>query len=318
MNEQHHLVSATRILLKWKKHILGISLLSAVGAAFVAFFVLDEYYLSQSVFYPINQLQNDRNIIFGSSTGSNVNYFGDKNDVNRLLTMANSKQLIEEIIDSFKLVEHYKIHRNKPYWRTKAYKKFLKNYTAIKTEKDAIEISLLDTDPQLAATIVNTIVEILDYRNSKAIKENRARLLAALDKDISDGEKKLSLLNMEADSLIKANRLKISFSQYGELIVDGDNFLARETVRQLFREINNTQREALNKSNIRDQIKVSIANSVSSISIIEKAEVADKREKPKRTLIVITAFLVALIFSSIGALLLEQFSEFKKQLNVAT
>lgn len=317
MNEQQNLVSATRTLLKWKKHILAVSILSAVIAALVALFILDEYYLSQSVFYPINQAQNDKNIIFSSTSGSSVNYFGDKNDVNRLLTMANSKQLIEEVIDSFGIVEHYKISREKPYWKTKVYKSFLKNYSAIKTEKDAIEISLFDTDPKLAATIVNTIVQILDERNSKAIKENRGRLLAALENDIEIGERKLAQLNIEADSLIKSNRLKISFSQYGELMVDGDNFLARETVRQLFREINNTQRELLNKTNIQDQLKVSVANTVSSISVVEKAEPADRREKPQRTLIVFVAFIIAFVFSCIGALLLEQFNEFRKQLNAA-
>lgn len=315
MSEQQNLVSATRILLKWKKHILGVSILSAVVAALVALFVLDEYYLSQSVFYPINQSQNDRSIIFNGAQV--MAYYGDKNDVNRLLTMANSKQLIEEIIEQFGIVEHYKIDKNKPFWKTKVYKKFLKNYAAIKTEKDAIEVSLSDTDPKLAATIVNTIVKILDTRNSKAIKENRSRLLTALEEDIQKESTKLSGLNLKADSLIKEHKLRITFSQYGELLVDGDNFLARETVRQLFREINNTQREMLNKSNIQDQLKVSVANTVSSISVVEKAEAADRREKPQRTLIVIIAFAIAFIFSCIGALLLEQFNTFRKQLNAA-
>ncbi|MFN8292661.1 MAG: GNVR domain-containing protein [Chitinophagales bacterium] len=315
MSEQQNLVSATRILLKWKKHILGVSILSAVVAALVALFVLDEYYLSQSVFYPINQSQNDRSIIFNGAQV--MAYYGDKNDVNRLLTMANSKQLIEEIIEQFGIVEHYKIDKNKPFWKTKVYKKFLKNYAAIKTEKDAIEVSLFDTDPKLAATIVNTIVKILDTRNSKAIKENRSRLLTALEEDIQKESTKLSGLNLKADSLIKEHKLRITFSQYGELLVGGDNFLARETVRQLFREINNTQREMLNKSNIQDQLKVSVANTVSSISVVEKAEAADRREKPQRTLIVIIAFTIAFIFSCIGALLLEQFNTFRKQLNAA-
>ncbi|MCS6819258.1 MAG: hypothetical protein RMJ53_10465 [Chitinophagales bacterium] len=312
MNEQTHLISAVRILIKWRTHIVGASLLAAIITALVAFFVLDEYYLSQSVFYPVNQQQSDRSVIFNTSSASTMNYFGDKNDVNRLLTMANSKELIEMIIDSFGLVEHYRINRNKPYWRTKVYKKFLKNYSAIKTEKDAIEISLLDTDPRLAATIVNTIVHILDIRNSSAIKENRARLIAALQSDIAEEEKKLNQLNLEADSVIRQHKLRVSYSQFGEIIIDGDNFLAREYVRQLFREINNTQREMLNKSNILRQIKVSVANSVSSVNIVEKAEPADKREKPKRTLLILTAFAIALVVSSFGAVIAEQIKEFRK------
>lgn len=315
MNEQQNLISATKVLLKWKKHIIGVSVLSAVVAALVALFVLDEYYLSQSVFYPVNQSQNDRSMIFNSTQV--INYFGDKNDVNRLLTMANSKQLLEDIIIQFDIAKHYKVDTTKKYWKTTVYKKFLKNYTAIKTEKDAIEVSLYDTDPKLAATIVNKVVEILDEQNSRAVKSNRALLLSAIQDDIASSSVKLNRLNTVADSLIKLNKLRVSFSQYGELMVDGDNFLARETVRQLFKTINNTQREILNKVNIQDQLKISISNSVSSLSIVEKAEPADRREKPLRSLIVAVAFVIALIFSCIGALFVEQFEGFKKQLNEA-
>lgn len=315
MNEQQNLISATRTLLKWEKHILGVSILAAIVTAIVAFFVLDEYYLSQSTFYPINQLQNDPNVIFNNMQVAQ--YFGDKNDVDRLITMANSKPLIESMIDSFGIAEHYKIDKSKKYWKTKVYKEFLENYAAIKTEKGAIEVSLLDTDPQLAATIVNTIVTILDKQNSSVIRENRIRLTKALQEDIVSGKQKLEQFSFTADSMTKRYNLRITNSQYGEVLVDGDNFLARETVRQLFKEINGTQREVINKIAILDQLQISISNAVSSISIVEQAEPADKREKPKRTIMVVIAFAITLIFSSVGALLLEQLNEFRKRLKAA-
>ncbi len=315
MNQQQNLVSATKTIIKWWKHIFAISVLSAVVTGLVALFVLDEYYLSQATFYPVNQSLNDRSVLFNTTSGSFINYYGDKYDVNRVLTIANAKPLIEKMIEQFGLVEHYKIDRNKPYWRTKVYKKFLKNYKAIKTEKDAIEISLFDTKPELAAEFVNEMVRIIDSVNSKTIKETRARLMVALERDLSESSEVLNALSAKADSLVKRNNLKITFSQYGELLVDGDNFLARETVRQLFNKIKNQQREMLNKGNIKEQLEVSINNTASSLSIIEAAEPADRREKPKRTVMVIIAFFIALIFSMIGVLLLEQLNDFRKQLS---
>jgi capsular polysaccharide biosynthesis protein len=315
MNEQQNLISATKTIIRWWKHIIGISILAAIVTAIVALFVLDEYYLSTSNFYPLNQSVNDRSVLFNTSSSQIVNYYGDKYDVNRVLTIANSKPLVMEMIEKFGIVEHYKIDRNKPYWRTKVYKKFLKNYNAIKTEKDAIEISLLDTKPELAAKFVNEMVDVIDSINSKTIKESRARMVIALNKDLNESKERLHELSLEADSFVRKGNLKITFSQYGELLVDGDNFLARERVRQLFKEIANEQRELLNKTNIREQLEVSINNTASSLSIVEKAESADRREKPQRTIMVIIAFFIALVFSIIGVLLLEQLNDFRKQLN---
>ena len=315
MNEQQNLISATKTIIRWWKHILGISVLAAFVTAVVALFVLDEYFLSTSTFYPLNQSVNDRSVLFNTSGSQLVYYYGDKYDVNRVLTIANSKPLVMEMIEKYGFVEHYKIDRNKPHWRTKVYKKFLKNYSAIKTEKDAIEISLLDTKPDLAAKFVNEMVDVIDSINSKTIKESRARMLIALEQDLSKSSAHLNSLNIVADSFVRKNNLKVSFSQYGALIVEGDNFLARETVRQMYKEIENQQRELLNKTNIHEQIEVSINNTASSLSIVEKAESADRREKPQRTIMVVIGFFIALVFSIIGVLLLEQLSDFRKQLN---
>lgn len=315
MNQQQNLISATKTIIKWWKHIVAISLTAAIATAFFVLFVMDEYYLSYATFYPVNQSLNDRSVLFNTSTAQYINYYGDKYDVNRVLTMANAKPLIEKMIAKFDLVAHYEIDKNKPYWRTKVYKKFLKNYKAIKTEKDAIEISLFDTKPKLAADFVNEMVAAIDSLNGQIIKESRERLMLALEKDLTRNEEKLVLLNQEADSLVRNANLKIRFSDFGALIVDGESVIAREVAMQLFREIENTQRELLNKTNIRDQLKISISNTASSLSIIEKAEVADRREKPQRTLLVVVAFLVAFIFSIIGVLLLEQLNDFRKQLD---
>jgi len=159
------------------------------------------------------------------------------------------------------------------------------------------------------------MLHVIDSINSKTIKESRARMLIALEQDLTKSSENLKSLNTEADSSVRKNNLKVIFSQYGALIVEGDNFLAKETVRQLFREIENQQRELLNKTNIHEQIEVSINNTASSLSIVEKAEPADRREKPQRTIMVVIGFFIALIFSIIGVLLLEQFSDFRKQLN---
>src|ERR1041385_7325817 len=91
MDKEFNLITTIRIILKWKTPIVALTVLSGIAAAVFSVFVMDEYYLSWSTCYPTNQFLSDRSMIFNSeNTGGQIDYFGGKNDVNRLLTIANS------------------------------------------------------------------------------------------------------------------------------------------------------------------------------------------------------------------------------------
>ena len=160
MDKEFNLIAAIRTILKWKKHILILTVASGIIAALFSVFVMDEWFLSWSTFYPTNQSLNDRSAIFNTDASTQVEYFGTKQDVNRILTIANSNPVIDYVIDSFHLAEHYQIEKTSNYWKTKVRKKFEKKYEAIKTEHEAVQVSLYDTDPKLAAAIVNAKVSM--------------------------------------------------------------------------------------------------------------------------------------------------------------
>ena len=178
MDKEFNLLTAIRIILKWKKQILILTVASGIIAALFSVFVMDEWFLSYSTFYPTNQSLSDRSAIFGNET--QVEYFGTKSDINRVLTIANSVPIIDFIIDSFKMAEHYDISKEKKYWKTIVRKKFEKNYEAIKTEHDAVRVSLYDTDPKVAAAIVNTVVRNVDELNKQHVTESKQKIYTAI------------------------------------------------------------------------------------------------------------------------------------------
>src|ERR1700733_1738903 len=129
MDKEFNLINVIRILLKWKMPIAVLTIAAALIAAFFSIFIMDEYFLSWSTFYPVNQYVYDRSMIFNSeTTGGQISYFGGKDDINRIITIANSEPVLNYIIDSFNLTAHYKIDTTKKYWRTKVMKEFDKNY----------------------------------------------------------------------------------------------------------------------------------------------------------------------------------------------
>ncbi len=313
MDQEFNLISAIRTILKWKTPIITLTLLSGVIAALFSVFVMDEYYLSWSTFYPTNQSLTDRSAIF-STENAQLEYFGTKADVNRILTIANSTPVIDFVIDSFKIAQHYKIDTTTAYWRTKVRKKFEKNYSAIKTDKDAVEISLYDTDPKLAADLINTVVNQVDDLNKLHVNDIKRKTFSAISDQIAQYQTVVSSYIDTLADLGEKYKIKASVGTDGTLIVEGNDYKAVQLYKTFMSKQNNATRELNNLMNIKGQMAVSLRNAESSLFILEQAFPADRRTKPVRSLVVLVTVLITAFVSVIGVLLMEEVKEIKKQL----
>lgn len=311
MDKEFNLITAIRTLLKWKKPLFILTLISGVFAGLFSVFVMDEWYLSWSTFYPTNQYLSARSAIFG---GDPIDYFGGKNDVNRVISIATSNPVIDFVIDSFHIAEHYKIDKSEKYWRTKVRKKFDKNFEVMKTEHDAIQISLYDTDPKLAANIVNTIVKRIDDMNNFLMSETKRKTFGSVDQLISNLQTSVAAYNDSLATLGKLYNIKVSVGADGTLIVDGKDYPAVQLYRTLFSEHANSTRELNNVMNIKGQLDVSMKKNEPSLFILEGAIPAERREKPVRSLVVLITMLITMFVSVVGVLCIEQIAEIKKQL----
>lgn len=312
MDKEFNLINAIRIILKWKVQLITLVVLSGVIAAVFSVFVMDEWFLSYSTFYPTNQALTDRNNIFGNE--ASADYFGDKADVNRVLTIANSVPIIDFVIDSFKLAEHYDVSKEKTYWRTIVRKKFEKKYEAIKTERDAVQISLYDTDPKTAAAIVNTIVEKVDALNKQYVAESKTKIYTAVDDQIKKLQEDVAFYNDTLASLGELYKIKVSTGADGTVIIEGGNYKAVQVYKSIMSRQTNANRELNNMMNIHGQLEVSKTNNESSLYILEKAFASDRREKPVRSLVVLITMLVTAFVALVGVLLIEEIKEIKAQL----
>lgn len=313
MDKEFNLLAAIRIILKWKKHILILIVISAITASIFSVFIMDEWFLSYSTFYPTNQSLTDRSSIFGNEA-TQTEYFGGKTDVNRVLTIANSVTVIDFIIDSFKLAEHYDVSKKKSYWRTIVRKKFEKKYEAIKTEHDAVEVSLYDTDPKIAADIVNTIVHKVDVLNRQHISDSKQKIYSAIGEQIIKLQGTVAMYIDTLATLGQQYKIKVSTGADGTVLVDGADYRAVQTYKTMLSQQNNANRELNNLTNIKGQLEVSLKNNETSLYILETAFASDRREKPVRSLVVLLTVLITAFVALIGVLLIEQIRDIKAQL----
>lgn len=200
MNTQGNLLDIIAILLRWKKTLIIIGIIAGLGAAIISL-TLPNYYKASTVFYsaspdlakpaPIGNMEID------------VEYYGEDEDVDRILSIANSGELAGFIIDQFKLYEHYNINPEGLKAKYKVQKKFFKYYNAEKTKFDAIELSMEDVDPIMARDMANAARNKINEIAQRLVKESQDKLITTYEDNIQSKMVEIFTLN---DSLLNERK----------------------------------------------------------------------------------------------------------------
>jgi hypothetical protein len=144
---------------------------------------MDTYYKATTIFYPSNQDLSKPELIFGG-TIKVTEYFGTDKDVDRILEIAASNELVDYMIGRFGLFNHYGIDSASHEGRYWARLRFRDLYVVQKNRNDAIELTIEDTDPQLASDMANAAREKIDEFAQRLTKDSQAKLLASFDSNL--------------------------------------------------------------------------------------------------------------------------------------
>ena len=311
MDKDHNLLGVVRVLLKWKRQIIIATVAAGVIAALYSWFFMDDYYKSYATLYPVNLAYNDRAAIFNLE---HSDYYGGKEDVNRVLTISQSAPIAAAIIEKYKLADHYKINKEKKYWKTKVRKEFDQNYKSIKTDQGAIEISIYDTDPQTAVNIINDVIGMTDSIYRGSVLDAKKQQIATFKKQVDEDQKMADRYNDTLAILGKEYAITVKAGADGTVMVEGKDYKAVQIYKGILAKQKNMMTEINFKSNISDQIENSLQNDNKSLSVIDAPTIADRKEKPIRSLIVVTVMLLTLVVSVFGALIADQVEDIRRQL----
>ncbi len=295
MEQSNDLVRLIQIVYKWRKPLIIVTVIVAIGASIFTWFFMPNYYKSTVNFYPSNPIMTDRQVLFSQSSGEiEIDYFGSASDVDRILTIANTSGIIDYIINKYKLMEHYDIDSTKEMARYNTKKEFLSNYSAIETEYGAIEISVWDQDDTLAMVIANHIVETIDDHNKQILLRDKKLVVNTFKTQV---EEKEILVTKLVDSI--GAMKKAGASSEAMLVLEGKLTGAVE-------DLNNNKK-------ILEQNQTSVNTDFSTVHVTEEAFPAIRKDKPVRSLIVIGITLGTFFFMVILAVMTENFRRIKNK-----
>lgn len=168
---------------RWRIEIAVVTLISLLSAGvFSSAWVITPKYESLVIMYPastsslasamLNDLQwSDEDLL----------EFGEREQADQLKQVLESDEIRNNVIRCFSLWDHYEIDSSASYPLTKLEKEYKRNVNVRINEYGAVELSVMDSDPQMAADIANKIAMLLDssihnmqqYRASEAEKITR-------------------------------------------------------------------------------------------------------------------------------------------------
>ena len=310
----------------WKnrKVILTVTAAAAVVSLVISF-LLTPLYLSQAVVFPAAtstvSFSEQRNAKASSMD------FGEEEQAEQLVQILKSSKIRNTLIERFDLFKNYDIDLNDKNKNFKLNKEYNNHIEFNRTRYGSIEISVLDKDPVLAATIANKIVDLIDTVKNQMVQE---RTLPAFDinqrkKEMLESQ--MRKLQAEMDSLsvlgvVPTESRANLYQAYNDAKAQSDRDFFQKQIEvnlkfgakfdglQMLRD-----EEIVKLAKFEDSYEQaeSDANTLFNHKfIVESAVVADKKEKPKKAIIVLLSTFGALFFMIFALLLRERLRELKK------
>ena len=254
--------------------------------------------------------------------------FGEEEQAEQLVQILQSSRIRDKVVSKFNLLEHYEIAENDKNKYYKLNNEYISHFDFTRTRYGSIQIDVLDKDPELAAKMANSIVDLIDTVKNDMIRErtkpafeiNKRKMVQMLhDRD--------SVLNL-LDSLSALGVVSMDIrSNLFQALVDSKNAAEKADIKAKLgvNTLYGAQYDALehmrNEMIIKiEEFRVSYEQAESDANanfnhkfVVEKAVQADKKEKPKRMIIVIVASLGGLIFGVLFLLIRQRIQELKLQ-----
>jgi tyrosine-protein kinase Etk/Wzc len=315
------------LLFIWKKRkslliVTGIATILAL----VVSLLMKPLFLSTALVFPAAtssvSFSEQRN-----ATASSMD-FGVEEQAEQLVQILQSSRIREKVITKFDLMNHYGIDSTDENKNYKMMKEYEGHISFIRTRYGSIQIDVLDEKPELAAEIANKIVDLIDTVKNSMISE---RTMPAFEvnkrkRDLLDQDLKTILVQLDSlgeKGVISMEGRTNLFTALVESKSEKDReFLKKQIdVNLLYgprfdglEEMRDEKIEKLEK--FLDSYEQAESDAYANYThkfIVERAVVADKKDKPKRMIIVILAAIGTFIFMVFLLLINEKIKELKKQ-----
>jgi LPS O-antigen subunit length determinant protein (WzzB/FepE family) len=323
LNLQEERFGLIQFIWKNKKPIFIMTGIAAVVSIVVSF-LITPMYLSSAIVFPAAS----GNVSFDAQRNVKAAAmdFGEEEQAEQLVQILQSSRIKDRIVKKYHLMADYEIAENDPNKYYKLNKAYYGNFSFNRTRFGSIQIDVLDKDPKKAADMANDIVDLIDtvknemirertipafeinLRKKKQMEHERDSLLTRLEDLAKQGvlpnDVRATLYQALVDSKSPAEKTEIQRkidinTKFGS-VYDGLEYQRNEKIVKI-EDFRVSYEQAESDANAQFNHKF----------VVEKAVVADRKEKPKRMIIVLVSTIGGFIFGLFFLLIQQRIKELK-------
>lgn len=173
--------------------------LLTIAAGVLTRLIIPEKYEAETVFIVKNPLFDDRNNLYSNDTKL-VDYFANEDEIDKLVSLAESDLVQNKIIHDMRLdsVYHYDTSQAEDVYKLK--KRFNTRLKIYRTENKNVVLAFTDTDPERAATITNLYVSVVENAMKGLYAGTRKCVYLTLTNKVREEDSTIKILT---DSLVE-------------------------------------------------------------------------------------------------------------------
>jgi len=326
-NQQEGLKNASEGLIQFiwinRKKLMLFTFAAAVISGVVAF-LMTPLYLSTAVVFPAAT----SSVSFSEQRNAKAAAmdFGEEEQAEQLVQILQSSRIRDKVVSEFELMKHYEIDSkgaNKYFKLNEAYNNHI---SFNRTRFGSIRIDVLDENPALAAKIANKIVDLIDTVKNEMIAERTVPAFKVNERKLAQMKRDRDAILRKLDSLadlgvialdVRSNlfqayvdsknpkdraelKKKIDVNMKYGAMYDGLEYMRNEKIVKI-EDFNISYEQAESDANTKFNHKF----------IVERAVKADKKEKPKRSVIILVSTVAAFFIGLFSLLLWEKYKELR-------
>ena len=316
----------------YKKPLIITTVIGAIVSIVISL-LITPLYRSTVVVYPSPSLSISQELIATKDAAKKESIFGEDKETEQILQVLNSDDLRARVIRTFNLWEHYDIDSaNVKYPNDKMLKKYQKRISYKRTEYMAVEISVLDADPDTAVLMANEIATLIDTVMNQMEHKRAKEALSIVEHEYKAKEEQISFFKdslrriMEKGIYDYESQSEVVNDAYAQAIASGNTKGAERLKEQLdtlakfgaayvslrdFLEFESEQLSALNQKY--KEAKVDAEQTLTHYFVVNKAQKSDKKAKPKRSVIVGISTIATFAFCFVALIFLELIKDYKRK-----
>ena len=178
MDNNFNNLSLVQLVLKWKWHIIIITVAAALcGAIFSSSMFITPLYKSVAVAYP-----------------ANISPYSDESETEQMLEIINSSSIMDSIVEKYDLWEDYKINKADQFAKTYMINEYRSKVKIGKTPNEAVSISVMDKDPFVACDIAKDILNFYDQKVHNLHTQKVGEVVAMYERQLNEKQRNIDSL----------------------------------------------------------------------------------------------------------------------------